>query len=204
LVGLASLSVGNRKTQGDDAMTAPSRSQPGTERTTIEARLAELYAEQERATGWGAAVGVRHEEIKALEGRLRAMSAPDRGQDEASARASHPLSGLAGRADACALYNFDSVEMVECKHELWAKIIAALSRDSVQAAPERVTSARVKPTDATVAVLVEALYYCGCPAGGRSVGECAEAEICGCSIHAERLKGCMSEAHQCSTGIDTP
>jgi hypothetical protein len=30
------------------------------------------------------------------------------------------------RAEQCALYNFDSVEMVECKHALWEEIVAAL------------------------------------------------------------------------------
>lgn len=39
----------------------------------INDRLAELYAKQKAATGWGAAVGARHEEIKSLEGQLAAL-----------------------------------------------------------------------------------------------------------------------------------
>ena len=33
---------------------------------------------------------------------------------------------LVGRMQTCALYNFDSVEMVECKHALWNEIATAL------------------------------------------------------------------------------
>lgn len=39
----------------------------------IKARLAELYAAQAAAPHWGAAVGARHEEIKALERNLREL-----------------------------------------------------------------------------------------------------------------------------------
>lgn len=49
------------------------------EREQIVARLAELQAKQEAATGWGAAVGAREEEIRSLESRLLridAMTAP--------------------------------------------------------------------------------------------------------------------------------
>lgn len=54
----------------------------------------------------------------------------------------------------------------------------------------------IKPTDANISVLAEALYHCGCPAGGMTVGECAEQGVCGCSIRAERIKGCMGPDHQ--------
>ena len=54
----------------------------------------------------------------------------------------------------------------------------------------------VKPTDANISVLAEAVYHCGCPAGGMTVGECAEQGVCGCSIRAERIKGCMGPDHQ--------
>lgn len=54
----------------------------------------------------------------------------------------------------------------------------------------------VKPTDANISVLAEALYHCGCPAGGMTVGECAEQGVCGCSIRAARIKGCMGTEHQ--------
>jgi hypothetical protein len=46
----------------------------------IEARLAVLYAKQEAATGWGAAVGARDEEIRRLEaqlGKAQAQCSPD-------------------------------------------------------------------------------------------------------------------------------
>lgn len=54
----------------------------------------------------------------------------------------------------------------------------------------------IKPTDANISVLAEALYHCGCPAGGMTVGECAEQGVCGCSIRAARIKGCMGTEHQ--------
>lgn len=40
---------------------------------------------------------------------------------------------LAERAAQCAIYNFDSVEMVECKHLLWVEMIAALRLSPVMA-----------------------------------------------------------------------
>jgi hypothetical protein len=46
-----------------------------TDRAALEARLAELCAKQEASTGWGAAVGARHEEIQAIQGQLQAMDA---------------------------------------------------------------------------------------------------------------------------------
>jgi hypothetical protein len=55
-------------------MSAHRECQPDSDRAKIEARLAELYEKQAAATGWGAAVGARHEEIKSLEGRLAAMN----------------------------------------------------------------------------------------------------------------------------------
>lgn len=42
----------------------------------LESRLSELKAKNEAATGWGAAVGARHEEIKEIERELRRRSAP--------------------------------------------------------------------------------------------------------------------------------
>lgn len=45
----------------------------------IKDRLSELYAKQAAATGWGAAVGARHEEIKSLEGQLAALRRPSTG-----------------------------------------------------------------------------------------------------------------------------
>lgn len=67
-------------------MTAPHPQLLGEcERAEIEARLAELRAEQEAAPGWGAAVGVRHEEIKSLEGRLATMTTRDESEREALA-----------------------------------------------------------------------------------------------------------------------
>ncbi len=75
-------------------MTAPhAQCQPGSSydaRTDIEARLAELYTTQAAATGWGAAVGARHEEIKSLEGRLAAMNQPQPVSREAIARIIDP------------------------------------------------------------------------------------------------------------------
>jgi hypothetical protein len=63
---------------------------------------------------------------------------------------------------------------------------------------EEVERLRVKPTDANVPVLIEALYRCGCPVAiNTTVGECAE-RGCGCSINAERLKGCMEGGHTTS------
>lgn len=54
---------------------------------------------------------------------------------------------------------------------------------------------RVQPKDATIPVLIEALFNCGCPvARNLTIGECAET-VCGCSIHAERLQGCMGAEH---------
>lgn len=59
------------------------------------------------------------------------------------------------------------------------------------------TTERVKPTDHSVPVLIEALYHCGCPvAGNMTVGDCAETDQCGCSVNAARLKGCMGPDHQ--------
>jgi hypothetical protein len=64
---------------------------------------------------------------------------------------------------------------------------------------------RVNPTDHSVAVLIEALYHCGCPvAGNMTVGDCAETEQCGCSINAVRLKGCMGPDHQSVRLASTP
>ena len=64
---------------------------------------------------------------------------------------------------------------------------------------------------ACIPVLIEALYYCGCPvARNMTVGECAETEQCGCSIRAARLKGCMGPEHRvpvaskCETDADLP
>jgi len=47
-----------------------------TDRAALEARLNELIAANEAATSWGAAVGVRYEEIKAIKSQLRALEAP--------------------------------------------------------------------------------------------------------------------------------
>lgn len=44
----------------------------------IEARLAELRAANEAATGWGAAVGARSEEIRELEAALRRLAPANR------------------------------------------------------------------------------------------------------------------------------
>ena len=43
------------------------------EREKLEARLAELISANEAATGCGAAVGARHEEIKEIKSRLRQL-----------------------------------------------------------------------------------------------------------------------------------
>jgi hypothetical protein len=45
-------------------------------RAEIEAKIAELRAENEAAPGWGAAVGARHEVIKGLERQLQSLDAP--------------------------------------------------------------------------------------------------------------------------------
>jgi hypothetical protein len=60
---------------------------------------------------------------------------------------------------------------------------------------------RVTPDQATIPVLIEALYHCGCPiAGNMTIGECAETEQCGCSVNAARLKGCMEGEHVAGQG----
>jgi hypothetical protein len=45
-------------------------------REQIEAQLAELRAANEKAPGWGAAVGARNESIRGLERQLRALDPP--------------------------------------------------------------------------------------------------------------------------------
>ena len=60
-------------------MTHPHSQPPDTsdERGKIVARLSELYAKQKSATGWGAAVGARQEEILSLESRLLCIDAAE-------------------------------------------------------------------------------------------------------------------------------
>jgi hypothetical protein len=66
-------------------------------------------------------------------------------------------------------------------------------------------SDRVTPDQATIPVLIEALYHCGCPvAGNMTIGECAETEQCGCSVNAARLKGCMGDEHVAGQGGKVP
>lgn len=77
--------------------------------------------------------------------------------------------------------------------------LAAIKKALASPPPASVSSPAesvIKPTDANISVLIEALYHCGCPAGGMTVGECAEQGVCGCSIRAERIKGCMGPDHQ--------
>jgi hypothetical protein len=67
---------------GAAAMSAPDfgeeqRPAPDVSREELLARLTELREAQERATGWGAAVGARHEEIMAIERRLAAPPRSD-------------------------------------------------------------------------------------------------------------------------------
>lgn len=53
----------------------------------LEARYAELKAKNEAATGWGAAVGARHEEMKEIERELRRRSSQVIGQTDVNALA---------------------------------------------------------------------------------------------------------------------
>lgn len=64
--------------------------------------------------------------------------------------------GLLARASGCAIYNFDSVEFVECKHALWNEILEVISATPPKSAPAPVQQGRDISPDYVMAALHKA------------------------------------------------
>lgn len=98
----------------------------------IEARLAVLYAAQEAATGWGAAVGARAEEIRALEsqlGKAPPRCSPDIVDVLAELVACNDAFWAGNRDQAGAYYS-----MIKGKDKLWERARAAVANARSSAA----------------------------------------------------------------------